>query len=42
MFIYLKHEDAQRREKNLEEAKKVVIKEDATLPKAKIVIFLGG
>jgi len=30
-------EDAQRREKNLEEAKKVVIKEDPSLPKANIL-----
>ena len=30
-------EDAQRREKNLEEAKKIVISEDKTLPKAKEV-----
>ena len=35
--LYLKAEKAQQREKNLEEAKKITIKEDETLPKAKRV-----
>jgi len=34
---FKKAEDAARREKNIEEAKKVIIKEDASLPKAKTV-----
>lgn len=34
----MKAEDAQRREKNLEEAKKIVIKEDPSLPPAKPVL----
>ena len=36
-LIFIKAEDAARREKNLEEAKKVIIKEDPSLPKAVIV-----
>jgi hypothetical protein len=35
---FKKAEDAARREKNIEEAKKVIIKEDSSLPKAKTVI----
>lgn len=35
--LYLKAEKAQQREKNLEEAKKITIKEDESLPKAKRV-----
>ena len=35
--VNVKAEDAQRREKNLEEAKKIVIKEDPSLPPAKPV-----
>lgn len=38
--MYVKTEKAQQREKNLEEAKKVTIKEDESLPKAKRVSFL--
>lgn len=39
--LYVKTEKAQQREKNLEEAKKVTIKEDESLPKAKRVSFLS-
>ena len=39
-IINLKAEDALRREKNLEDAKKVVIKEDPSLPAARQVNFL--
>ena len=35
--LYVKTEKAQQREKNLEEAKKITIKEDESLPKAKRV-----
>ena len=35
--LYLKAEKAQQREKNLEEAKKITIKEDESMPKAKRV-----
>ena len=38
--LYVKTEKAQQREKNLEEAKKVTIKEDESLPKARRVSFL--
>ena len=31
--MYLQAEDADRREKNLEEAKKITIEEDSSLPK---------
>lgn len=37
VYLGVKAEDAQRREKNLEEAKKIVIKEDPSLPPAKPV-----
>ena len=32
-LMYLQAEDADRREKNLEEAKKITIEEDSSLPK---------
>ena len=35
--VYFQQEDAARREQNLEDAKKIVIKEDESLPKAKQV-----
>lgn len=37
LHLYLKAEKAQQREKNLEEARKITIKEDENLPKAKRV-----
>lgn len=36
-FWFMKAEDAERREKNLEEAKKITIKEDKSLPTPKQV-----
>ena len=38
-FVPWKAEDAARREKNLEEAKKIVITEDPSLPEAKEVKY---
>lgn len=35
-------EDAERREKNLEEAKKIVLVEDASLPKSKVGLWGFG
>lgn len=35
-------EDAVKRAKNLEEAKKILIKEDASLPKAKLIKIVDG
>lgn len=37
VFCYCQAEDAERREKNLEEAKKVVIEQDTSLPEPKTV-----
>lgn len=37
LHLYLKAEKAQQREKNLEEARKITIKEDESLPKARRV-----
>lgn len=37
LFMYFQAEDAERREKNLEEAKKIVIEEDKSLPAPKQV-----
>ena len=37
VFVFFKAEKAQQREKNLEEAKKVTIKEDPSLPPAQRV-----
>lgn len=37
VFVYGKAEDVKRREENLEEAKKITIEEDSTLPPAKKV-----
>ena len=36
-MLYYQEEKAQQREKNLEEAKKIVIKQDESLPEAKKV-----
>lgn len=38
LFFLIQAEDAERREKNLEEAKKIVIEEDKTLPAPKQVL----
>jgi len=40
-LISVKVEDAKRREENLEEAKKITIEQDPTLPTPKKVIFMG-
>ena len=37
VFCYCQAEDAERREKNLEEAKKVIIENDPSLPEPKTV-----
>ena len=37
VLYFLQAEDAERREKNLEEAKKITIEEDTSLPKPKQV-----
>lgn len=38
LFSLIQAEDAERREKNLEEAKKIVIEEDKSLPAPKQVL----
>jgi hypothetical protein len=41
LFFFLKEKDQQQRDENLKKAKEIIITEDSSLPKAKVVCLIS-